>query len=119
LIGADTAQGILGSCVGHALLAGTRPHEQGWLPTADWQFGIEELVVPPQKYGLLSGPPHPELSALNVSRVCFLLTCAQVIRVSSTLGWAFELAVRPSSDVMVHDKYNIADFLQVKLADLA
>jgi hypothetical protein len=38
---------------------------------------------------------------------------AQVIRVSSNLGWAFELAVRAASDVALHDKYNIAGFLQV------
>jgi hypothetical protein len=40
---------------------------------------------------------------------------AQVVRVSSSLGWAFELAIRASSDVAVHDKYNIAGFLQVRL----
>jgi hypothetical protein len=34
--------------------------------------------------------------------------------VSSNLGWAFELAVRAASDVALHDKYNIAGFLQVR-----
>lgn len=33
---------------------------------------------------------------------------------SSVLGWAFELAVRGSSDVAVHGKYNLAGFLQVR-----
>lgn len=40
--------------------------------------------------------------------------CKQVVRVSSTLGWSFEVLVRASSDVAVHDKYNVADFLQVQ-----
>lgn len=39
-------------------------------------------------------------------------TPAQVVRVSSNLGWSFELAIRPASDVALHDKYNITGFLQ-------
>jgi hypothetical protein len=31
----------------------------------------------------------------------------QVIRVSSNLGWSFELAIRAASDVALHDKYNM------------
>lgn len=43
------------------------------------------------------------------------LSCChvQVIRVSSNLGWSFELAIRAASDVALHDKYNMAGFLQV------
>lgn len=42
----------------------------------------------------------------------FINNPAQVIRVSSNLGWSFELAIRPASDVALHDKYNITGFLQ-------
>jgi hypothetical protein len=42
-----------------------------------------------------------------------LFFALQVIRVSSNLGWSFELAIRAASDVALHDKYNMAGFLQV------
>ena len=41
------------------------------------------------------------------------LCAVQVVRVNSNLGWSFELAVRAASDVALHDKYNLAGFLQV------
>eukprot|EP00879_Flechtneria_rotunda_P024210 GHRR01025658.1.p2 GENE.GHRR01025658.1~~GHRR01025658.1.p2 ORF type:complete len:181 (+),score=67.69 GHRR01025658.1:1128-1670(+) len=36
----------------------------------------------------------------------------QVVSVKSGMGWGFELALRPSTDLAVYDKYNIAEYLQ-------
>jgi hypothetical protein len=37
----------------------------------------------------------------------------QVVRVHSTMGWSYEFSLRPSSDLALYDKYNIAEYLQV------
>jgi hypothetical protein len=33
------------------------------------------------------------------------------------MGWSFEFSLRPSSDLALYDKYNIAEYLQVRLGD--
>lgn len=40
--------------------------------------------------------------------------CKQVLRVKSTMGWSYEFSLRPSSDLALYDKYNIAEYLQVR-----
>uniref|UniRef100_A0A383VK31 BTB domain-containing protein n=1 Tax=Tetradesmus obliquus TaxID=3088 RepID=A0A383VK31_TETOB len=36
----------------------------------------------------------------------------QVVRVKSSVGWSFEFSLRPSSDLALYDKYNIAEYVQ-------
>eukprot|EP00879_Flechtneria_rotunda_P020592 GHRR01021668.1.p1 GENE.GHRR01021668.1~~GHRR01021668.1.p1 ORF type:complete len:426 (+),score=90.43 GHRR01021668.1:69-1346(+) len=43
----------------------------------------------------------------------------QVVSVKSGMGWGFELALRPSTDLAVYDKYNIAEYLQVSSSPVA
>jgi hypothetical protein len=38
----------------------------------------------------------------------------QVVRACGASGWAYEFTVRPSSDASLFEKYNIADFVQVR-----
>jgi hypothetical protein len=37
----------------------------------------------------------------------------QMVHVKSTMGWSYEFSLRPSSDLALYDKYNIAEYLQV------
>jgi len=44
---------------------------------------------------------------------CCCFNFPQLVHVKSSTGWQFELSLRPSSDLALHDKYSIADFIQV------
>jgi hypothetical protein len=46
--------------------------------------------------------------------VLLAAAAVQVVRVKSTMGWSYEFSLRPSSDLALYDKYNIAEYLQVK-----
>lgn len=42
-----------------------------------------------------------------------MLLTAQVIQVKGAMGWSFECTLRPSSDLALFEKYNLADYMQV------
>jgi hypothetical protein len=38
---------------------------------------------------------------------------AQVISVKGSSGWAFEMALRPGSELALFEKYSVAEYVQV------
>jgi hypothetical protein len=43
-----------------------------------------------------------------------LLLLLQVVHVKSSVGWSFEFSLRPSSDLALYDKYNIAEYIRLQ-----
>ncbi|KAF6253568.1 hypothetical protein COO60DRAFT_405200 [Scenedesmus sp. NREL 46B-D3] len=82
---------------------------------------------------LMSLPPHPSLHAgkttISISSECDhdrisglegLASSSmdnhfktQWVHVKSTMGWSYEFNLRPSCDLALYDKYNVAEYLQV------